>query len=100
MATKTWKIGEVCEGGIITVEGNSKKVAVIVKEWDTSQGYSRSGNQSKAKEFKRLEVDSNDEDAYRKLEWFISEVSTSYWASTIMDWVEANCKLEKKHFWS
>lgn len=25
MATKTWKLGEVCRGGVITTEANAKK---------------------------------------------------------------------------
>ena len=35
MATKTWKLGELSKGGVITVEVTAKKVAVIAKEWDT-----------------------------------------------------------------
>jgi hypothetical protein len=33
MYTKTWKIGEVCQGGIITVEIKNSAISVIGKEW-------------------------------------------------------------------
>jgi len=32
MAKKTWKLGEVCKGGIITVEIKNNIVNVIAKE--------------------------------------------------------------------
>lgn len=38
MATKTFKIGEYCKGGIITVETKGSTVHIIAKEWDYSQG--------------------------------------------------------------
>ena len=31
MATKTFKIGEYCKGGVITVETTAKKVTIIAK---------------------------------------------------------------------
>ncbi len=99
MASKTFKIGEVCKGGVITAETSKTKVIVIVKEWDTSQGYSKNSNQSKAKELWRTEVEIGDENAYRKLHDFVSDASTHYWACNVLDWIEANCDLEMKHFW-
>jgi len=99
MATKTWKLGEICQGGVITTETTAKTVIIIAKEWDTSQGYNRGSNQSKAKEFRRLTVNVDDEQAYRKLEQYISELATSYWAEKILEWVMSKSKLEKKFFW-
>jgi hypothetical protein len=49
MAKKTWKLGEVCRGGIITVETKENKVAIIGKEWDFAAGSNRGSNQSNAK---------------------------------------------------
>ena len=53
MATKTFKIGEYCKGGIITVEIKGKVISVIGKEWDYSKGSRKSSNQSNAKEWCR-----------------------------------------------
>jgi hypothetical protein len=39
--TKTWKIGERCKGGIITVEISGNQVDVIAKDWDTSAGWNK-----------------------------------------------------------
>ena len=61
MATKTFKIGEYCKGGVITVETTAKKVAVIAKDWDFSAGSKKGSNQSNAKEWNRLEVSTTDQ---------------------------------------
>ena len=99
MATKTWKLGEVCQGGIITVETSAKKVRIIGKEWDISQGYSRGSNQTNAKEFTRIEVDTENRNSYSKLNEFLNELTTSYWASEIMKWIESKSKLNKNFDW-
>ena len=39
MATKTWKLGEICKGGIITVETKGNIVTIIGKEWDYSKRF-------------------------------------------------------------
>ena len=93
MAKKTWKLGEVCRGGIITVETKDKKVSVIGKEWDMSQGTNRGSNQSNAKEFTRLEVNCDDHDVYRKLDAFLHDLTTSYHAGQVMEWIESKVKL-------
>ena len=63
MATKTWKLGEVCKGGIITIETTKTQVKIIAKQWDTSKGYSKGSDQSQAKEWNRLEVSLSNRDA-------------------------------------
>jgi len=67
MAKKTWKLGEVCRGGIITVETKNNIIKVIGKEWDYSQGTNKGSNQSNAKEWTRLEVNAEVSDADRDL---------------------------------
>ena len=73
-ATKTWKIGEYCQGGVITVEITGKVIAIIGKDWDTSTGYRKSSNQSNAKEFTRGTVTADDSQAYRKMYDFLSSI--------------------------
>lgn len=99
MATKTWKIGEYCQGGIITVETKGNKVAIIGKEWDHSKGTRRSSDQSGAKEFCRLDEDVELFDADIRLLEFLQDLTTSYYADEIMKWIESKTKLNKRMFW-
>ena len=71
MKTKTFKIGEYCKGGIITVEIRGKKIAIIGKEWDHSKGTRRSSDQKGAKEFDRVEVQADEQGAEHKLLDFV-----------------------------
>lgn len=97
--TKTWKIGEYCKGGIITVEITGNEVAVIGKDWDTSAGWNKGSNQSKAKEFDRETVSLDDNDAHRKLSNFLNDLTTHYYSEQVLEWIEANSTFKKKMFW-
>jgi len=99
MAKKTWKLGEVCRGGIITVETKNNLIKVIGKEWDLSQGTRKGSNQSNAKEWTRLEVNAEVSDADRQLSMFIFDLTTSYYTDEIMKWIESKTKLNKRMFW-
>ena len=98
MATKTWKIGEYCKGGIITVETTKKKITIIGKDWDTSAGYNRGSNQSNAKEWIRKEVGITDVNAYRTLDYFLNDLTTSYYSDQILKWIESK-KTLKTNYW-
>ena len=93
--TKTWKLGEVCQGGVITVEIQGKVITVIGKEWDNAAGYKKSSNQSNAKEFTRGTITPH-KDAWRKLFMFISDLTTSYWADEIIKWIETKVELGRE----
>ena len=99
MATKTWKIGEYCKGGIITAETTKTKITIIGKEWDFSKGSNKGSDQSNAKEWTRLSVDVNDSDAYRKLDMFLDDLSTSYYADQILKWAYSKVNTPKPMFW-
>lgn len=90
MATKTFKIGESCKGGVITVEASKKTVTVIAKDWDYSTGSRKSSNQSNAKEFDRLEVFTSSNNAERELNNYLHDLTTSYYAEQVMDWIKSN----------
>ena len=98
MATKTWKLGEVCKGGIITVTTTKNTVLVQGKEWDYSKGSSKGSNQSNAKEFTRLEMKTTDNNAESKLDWFLFDLTTSYYSGQIMDWIKSNVKFEENNW--
>jgi hypothetical protein len=98
MATKTFKIGENSCGGVITAETTKTKVTIILKEWDMSQGTRRSSDQTNAKEFNRFEVSVKDSEAYRKLQQFLEEDTTYFYACTIMDWIKTKVDI-KRNIW-
>ena len=99
MATKTWKLGEVCRGGVITIETTKTQVKVIAKEWDTSKGFSNGSDKSQAKEWNRLEVNIAEKDSRSKIDWFLSDLTTSYWTDEILKWIETKVDLQKSMFW-
>lgn len=99
MATKTWKLGELARGGVITVETTAKKVTVIAKDWDFSAGSKKSSNQSNAKEWNRLEVSTSSSDAERQLDWFLCDLTTSYYAGEVMDWIRTKVKFKNEFDW-
>jgi len=99
MATKTWKLGEICKGGIITVETKGNKVAIIGKDWDYSQGTRRSSNQKNAKEWTRLEVNAEDSDADRQMILFLQDLTHSWACDKIIEWIEEKTDLTKRRFW-
>jgi len=89
MATKTWKLGEICRGGIITVETKGNQVAIIGKDWDYSQGSRRGSNQKNAKEWTRCEFDARETSgAYREAFNFLHDLTTSYHAEQILEWIK------------
>ena len=99
MAKKTWKIGERCRGGIITVETKGNDVAIIGKDWDFSQGSKRGSNQTNAKEWTRLEVNADADDSARDMSRFLLDLTTSYHADKVMEWIESKVVLNKRLFW-
>ena len=90
---KTWKIGEYAKGGVITVEINGNAINIIGKEWDSSQGYSKGSNQSNAKEFTRKTIFSNDFDAQTKMFFFLTDLTTAYYADNIIQWIKSKIQI-------
>ena len=97
-ATKTWKLGEVAQGGVITVEVKDKQITVIGKEWDFSTGSRKSSNQSNAKEFTRKTFNADAENVHRELADFLCDLTTSYWADEITKWIVSKVKLRTSLF--
>ena len=97
--TKTWKIGERCQGGIITIEIQGNTIAVIGKEWDFSTGSRKSSDQSNAKEFRRDIVAVDDSGASYKLRDILCDLSTSYHSDELIKWIESKVKLGNEMDW-
>jgi hypothetical protein len=93
--TKTWKLGEVCQGGVITVIVDKKEIFIIGKEWDNSAGYKKSSNQSQAKEFTSKAIQTGDREAHTKCFMFLTDLTTAYWANEIIKWIETHVKFQK-----
>lgn len=98
MNTKTFKIGEYCKGGVITVEITKTEVAVIAKEWDFSTGSTRASNQSNAKEFDRVTVKRTDGDAHNRVSDFLNDLTSSYYADEVMKYIQSITEIVPK-FW-
>ena len=92
MATKTWKIGEYCKGGIITAIATDEKITIIGKEWDISAGTSRGSNQSNAKEWCR-EVFTPNNNLRMSLFMYLTDLTTSYYAIKVIEWIETKNKM-------
>ena len=90
MASKTFKLGEVCRGGVITAEASKGKVTIIAKDWDYSVGSRKSSDQSNAKEWDRLEVFTSSNNAERELNNYLHDLTSSYYAEQVMDWIKSN----------
>jgi len=96
---KTFKIGEYCKGGIITVEIQGKIITVIGKDWDYSQGTKRGSNQTNAKEWTRGTTVADEPKARRHLEQFLNDLTTSYYAGKVIEWIETKVELSKGYGW-
>lgn len=91
MKSKTWNIGEYCAGGVITAEIHDNNIVkVIGKEWDESQGWDRNSDQSNAKPFTEIEGNFLSWRVESEIDIFLNELTTSYYASQVMDWIKAN----------
>ena len=87
MRTKTFKIGERCVGGIITIEVKKDTVAVIGKEWDHSKGTRKSSDQSGAKEFRRDTFGTFDPNYRDKVRSALLNLTDFYHTDQIMKWI-------------
>lgn len=99
MKTKTWKIGEECKGGVITVEIKGKDIVVIGKNWDLSKGSDKNSDQSGAKEFMRQPLHADSKTVRPDLEDFLNYLTTSYHADKVIEWIESQVKLKEPSLW-
>lgn len=84
---KTWKIGEYCQGGIITIEIKNKMISVIGKEWDSK------------KEFTRRTFPSENSTSYYYIQDFLNELTTYFYAEKVLNWIDSKVQLKKDLIW-
>ena len=105
MATRTWKLGEIARGGVITAEVKGSKVTIIGKDWDFStakvgKGSTKGNSQKNAEEWTRLEVDVNSNEANSELYDFLTDLTSSYYANKIIEWIESKfTKVSRTNEW-
>jgi len=58
-------------------------------------GTRRGSNQSNAKEWTRGTISADDRDCRRKLYMFLSDLSTSYYADKIIEWINSQVEIER-----
>ena len=85
--TKTWKIGEYMDGGVLTVEIKKDTVTIIQKEWDYSKGSRRSSDHSSAKELDRKSFVINNYNARNDMYRYLSTMTTHYYSEEVLDWI-------------
>jgi hypothetical protein len=87
MATKSFKIGEYAIGGIIKVDINGKVIQVKALDY-----YSKNEVMSGS-------VMSDEYDAKRKLDNFLHELTSSYYAGKVMEWIESKVEIRNPYDW-
>jgi hypothetical protein len=98
MASKTWKLGEVCNGGIIQVQTKGDNVAIINKQWDYSQGTRKGSNQTNAEEIGRIEFNAMNRGSYMIAFNYLHDLTHSYYAEQVLEWIKE--KLENPNFFN
>ena len=92
--TKTWLLGENCQGGVITIVINGKMIEVQGKEWDFSKGSNKNSDQSNAKIFRRDIVMADNLDSKYNLLDILNDLTSSYYADEICNWIESKVQLK------
>lgn len=93
MLTHTFNIGEYAKGGVISVNIKGNNITIIGREWDYSKGMSKKSDQSKAKEFIRCTINSNDLECRQKLDAILMLLTTLYYTREIFNWIEDQIKI-------
>ena len=81
MATKSFKIGEYAVGGIIKVDITGKVIQIKALDYFTKEVVS-SGTE--------LSTDPNIE---RKLDDYLNDLTSYYYAEKILDWIKSKIKI-------
>jgi hypothetical protein len=76
-ATKSFKIGECAIGDIIRVDIQGKLIQVKALDWNTK------------KEVSSGSAMSDDDDCSRKIEDYLMDLTTCYFAGKIMEWIKS-----------
>lgn len=81
MATKTFNIGEYAVGGRIKVDINGKTVSIKALDWNSK------------KEVRGKTINSEDYNAHWQVDYFLFDLTSSYYAGKIMEWIKSKINL-------
>ena len=81
MATKTFNIGEYAIGGRLQINITGKVIQIKALDWNDKSVVSSGAIESPAPQ------------AFRKIDTFLNELTSSYYADKIIKWIEAHIKL-------
>jgi hypothetical protein len=85
MAKKQFKIGEYAVGGIIAVEITGKVIQVKALDYNSKE------------EVETGSVMSNESNAERKLDNFLNDLTSSYYAGKVLDWIKTKVKFDSSY---
>jgi hypothetical protein len=80
MAKKQFKIGECAVGGIIAVETTGKVIQIKALDYFSKKVVSTGT------------AHADDYDSRRKVDNFLNDLTTSYYAGKVLDWIETKVK--------
>ena len=80
MATKSFRIGECAVGGIIKVDITGKVVEIKALDWNTKKAVSTGSAMSDYNNFER------------KVDEYLNDLTTSYYAGKVLDWIKSKIK--------
>jgi hypothetical protein len=83
MSTKTFRLGEVAVGGKIKITTSATIVTVQALDYYTDK-------ELQSKSFNLL----NGSD--REIEWYLGDLTTSYYAGKLMDWLKTKVKFPER----
>jgi len=78
MAKQTFKIGESCIGGIIEVNITGKVIVIKALDWQTN------------KEVRRGTTDTTDPQCERKIDDFLTDLTSYYFVEKVMKFIKDN----------
>ena len=80
MAKKQFKIGEYAVGGIIAVEITGKLIQIKALDWNSKKAVSTGT------------ITSVDSGAMHKIDNYLNDLTTSYYAGKVLDWIKTKVK--------
>jgi hypothetical protein len=87
MAKETFKIGESCVGGIIEVIITGKVIQIKALDWQTK------------KVVKSGTADTTDPECKRKVDDFLTELTSYYFVQKVMKFIEDNVNFKNESYY-
>jgi hypothetical protein len=96
---KTWNIGESCQGGIITaiIEPSTDILELQIKGWDYRKYKLKTEDQPDAPVLHSIRLSSEGKKGWAIAEEFLTDYTTPYYASQVLDWVASEGFRLNKH---